>query len=484
MRNTTMGDRHAQRPPTPSGPPRILIVDDDADVREVVSEVLLRDGLEVVQAEDGRTGLERARADLPTAVVLDISMPNMDGLEVLRQLKTLAPQLPVIMLTSTDDIRVAVEAMQLGAYDYVTKPFELDELTLHVRRAVERQALLDEISSLRSELAHGGTLATLMGTSQAMRAVIESVGQVARSVFSVLIMGETGTGKELVARAIHHESPRRDKPFIALDCGALPETLIESELFGYEKGAFTGADRRKEGHFQLADGGTLFLDEVANLPTPTQAKLLRVLQERHVWRLGAKAPVPVDVRIIAACNVSLEEEMKAGHFRQDLYFRLNEFAIRLPALRARVDDILPLATRFMEEAGLELKRRVRGFSKEAVDLLLRHSWPGNVREMKNAVRRAVLLAATDVIGPKHLDDLRRGAAGMATPEPTAATTLVALKEARDRGAAEAEQQAIRAALVAARGNKSEAARLLQTDFKTLHVKMRQYGISLTDRLPS
>ena len=440
--------------------------------------------LEVIEAEDGQVALERVRADSPTVMILDINMPRVDGMEVLLRVKEFAPQLPVIMLTAAGDVRTAVEAMRLGAYDYLTKPFDVDELVLHVRRALERQGLLAEIDALKSQLEGGGPLRELMGSSAEIQEVIKHIRQVATSSFTVLVQGETGTGKELVARAIHRESLRREKPFIAVDCGAIPETLIESELFGYEKGAFTGADRRKEGHFLLARGGTLFLDEIVNIPLTTQAKLLRVLQERHVWPLGAKAPSAVDVRIIAACNVPLDAEVRAGRFRQDLYYRLNEFTITAPPLRARRDDILILAQRFLEEASMDLKRPVRGLSPDAADLLVRYSWPGNVRELRNVVRRAALLSS-DIITPEHLAGFDEGAGQPEAADRAGSQSApITLREARDRGVAEAEQRAIRWALEVARGNKSEAARLLKTDYKTLHTKIKQYGIRPGDSRPS
>jgi two-component system nitrogen regulation response regulator GlnG len=460
---------------------KALVVDDEADVREAVVALLAAEGLETVEAEDGESALDLVQRERPDIVLLDLGLPGLDGMAVLRRARVVDPDLTVVMLTGVSDVRVAVEAMQLGAVDYLTKPFMALDLRLRVRRALERRSLLAEIDTLKSELAHGRSLAALMGTSRPIQEVIHRVRQVAGSDFTVLIQGETGTGKELVARAIHHESRRRDKPFIALDCGAIPDTLIESELFGYEKGAFTGADRRKDGHFQLADGGTLFLDEVANLPLPVQGKLLRALQERTVWPLGARTPAVVDVRIIAACNVSLEGETRSGAFRRDLYYRLNEFEITLPPLRVRRDDIMPLATRFLEEACVELKRTACGFSDEAGCRLLDHDWPGNVRELRNVVRRAVLVSG-DLVTPADLGAL--GSDGGVTAAGSTELPLGTLKAARDRGAAEAEERAIRAALAAAHGNKSEAARLLKTDFKTLHGKMKQFGIGLTDRRPS
>jgi two-component system nitrogen regulation response regulator GlnG len=459
---------------------RILVVDDERDMRWLLAEVLRAQGFEVATAEDGQGALERVQVEAPAAVILDLRMPGLDGMETLTKLKAIAPQVPVIMLTAYGNIPAAVQAMRLGAYDYLSKPFHNDDIVLTVGRALERQALLAEVETLRSQLGEGGSLKELMGPSQEIQKVVQGVNQVASSTFTVLIQGETGTGKELVARAIHQQSARCEKPFIALDCGAIPETLIESELFGYEKGAFTGADRKKEGHFQLAEGGSLFLDEISNLPLPTQSKLLRVLQERQVRPLGGKRAIPVDVRILAASNVSLEAEMRAGRFRQDLYYRLNEFTLNLPPLRERQEDILYLAKRFLEEACMELRRPVHGISEEAAQLVLRHSWQGNARELRNAIRQAVLLSP-DVIRPDHLVAL--GAGGLVAPsagEPSPGLAGVSLREASEKAAALAERQAILRALQATRGNKSEAARLLRTDFKTLHLKMKRYGISTRD----
>ena len=325
------------------------------------------------------------------------------------------------------------------------------------------------------EFPEGATFSVddLPKVEKEMQKIVEQIEQVADSPLTVLIQGETGTGKELVARAVHQLSGRREKPFVAVDCGAIPDTLIESELFGYEKGAFTGAHQRKEGQFQLAEGGTLFLDEIVNLPLPTQAKLLRALQERQVQPLGGKRPIRVAARIIAASNVPLEREVRAGRFRQDVYYRLNEFGITLPPLRER-DDILHLANEFLPEAGMELGRPCRKISEAAAQVLLRYRWPGNVRELRNVIRRAILLAS-DVIEPEHLSvlpvDAPPATALRGEPVP-----LDSLKEIAEAAAADAEQQAIREALHTSRGNKSEAARHLRTDYKTLHLKMKQYGI--------
>ena len=452
------------------------MVDDDPRVRALLTDALHAEGLEVVTTASGLEALERVVSEGVAVVILDLRMPGLDGMGTLRKFKELAPQLPVIMLTGYGDIPSAVEAMRLGAFDYLTKPVDPEKIAGDVWRALECRELGADVEALKRQLHDRGALLWLIGPSPEIQQVIQQVGQVADSSLTVLIEGETGTGKELVARAIHQLSARREKPFVALDCGAIPDTLIESELFGYERGAFTGADRRKEGHFELAEGGSLFLDEVVNLPLATQSKLLRVLQERQVQVLGGKHAVPADVRIIAASNVPLEREMHAGRFREDLYYRLNEFVITVPPLRERRDDIVDLAKRFLADAGIELRRPVRGISEEAAQILLRHSWPGNVRELRNVIRRAVLLGS-DEVRPEHLTTLRaKGATepsvGAGGPPPT----NLSLKQVADSAAAEAERQAIRQALQAARGNKSEAARVLRTDYKTLHLKMKRYGI--------
>ena len=297
--------------------------------------------------------------------------------------------------------------MKLGAYDYLTKPFDVELLILTLERAVERHRLHSRIEELKRQ-GQGSSLAERMGGSPAIAQVIQQVAQVAESNFTVLVQGETGTGKELVARAIHQQSPRRQSPFVAVDCGAIPETLVESELFGHERGAFTGAQARREGHFQLAKGGTLFLDEIGNVPLATQAKLLRALEQREVHPLGGARAVTVDARIIAATNSELEESVKAGRFRADLYYRLSEFTIALPPLRSRREDIMHLSQRFLDEVSMELRRPVRRISDEAMQVLLHHDWPGNVRELRNVVRKAALLA-TDVVTPEHIPALSASA---------------------------------------------------------------------------
>ncbi len=457
---------------------RLLAVDDDPAILRILRVIFVKEGFEVLAAEDGEDGLALAAAHEPDIVIVDLELPKLDGIQLLERLKLAKPGLPVVMLTGRDDVKSAVRAMQLGAVDYVTKPFDSLEISLVVGRALEARALLSEVEELRRRAGAGG-LGELMGPSPIVGRIIEQVTTVATTNFSVLVLGETGTGKELVAAALHRESERRDKPFIALDCGAIPEALLESELFGHEKGAFTGADRRRTGHFHLAESGTLFLDEIGNLPLGLQAKLLRVLESRQLQTVGASQPRSIDVRFIAATNSDLQARVKEGQFRSDLYFRLAQYTILLPPLRDRPEDIAHLAGRFMREASVELRRPMQGIASEALDVLKRHAWPGNVRQLRNVIRQAVL-ESKDLLLERAA--IQRSLGEVATAPAAIAARLPGqtLKDVADRAAHEAERHAICDALRAAQGNKSEAARSLSTDFKTLHVKMKSLGIRARD----
>ena len=460
---------------------KILVVDDEAEIRSLLAAVLQNKGYEVVTAEDGAAALQAVPRERPAVILMDLSMPRLNGMDALPEIKRLDGEVPVIICTAHADLATAVRAMKLGAYDYLTKPFDVELLILTLERAVERHRLHSRIEELKRQ-GQGSSLAERMGGSRAIAQVIQQVTQVAESNFTVLVQGETGTGKELVARAIHQQSPRRTAPFVAVDCGAIPETLVESELFGHERGAFTGAQARREGHFQLAKGGTLFLDEIGNVPLATQAKLLRALEQREVNPLGATRTVAVDARIIAATNSELEESVKAGRFRADLYYRLSEFTIALPPLRSRRDDIMHLSQRFLDEVSMELRRPVRRIADEAMQVLLHHDWPGNVRELRNVVRKAALLA-TDVVTPEHVPAL---SASVPAPSRAAAEPMgedLSLREVAELAAGQAEREIIRHALESTKGNKSQAARLLRTDYTTLHAKMKRYGISARDFTP-
>jgi len=460
---------------------KILVVDDEPEIRSLLAAVLQSKGYEVVTAADGEAALQQVPRERPAVILMDLTMPRMGGLDALPEIKRLDPEVPVIICTAHADLATAVRAMKLGAYDYLTKPFDVELLALTLERALERNQLRSRIDELKRQ-GPGSSLAERMGGSSAIAQVIQQVSQVAESNFTVLVQGETGTGKELVARAIHHQSPRRQAPFVAVDCGAIPETLVESELFGHERGAFTGAQAKREGHFQLAKGGTLFLDEIGNVPLATQAKLLRALEQREIHPLGSARAVAVDARIIAATNTELEEGVKTGRFRADLYYRLSEFTITLPPLRSRREDITHLAQRFLDEVSMELRRPVRRVSDEAMQALLRHDWPGNVRELKNVIRKAALLA-TDVVTPEHIPALNASAPipSRAAAEPSGEE--LSLREVAELAAIRAEREVIRHALGATKGNKSQAARLLRTDYTTLHAKMKRYGISARDFSP-
>jgi two-component system nitrogen regulation response regulator GlnG len=460
---------------------KILVVDDEAEIRSLLGTVLQSKGYEVVTAEDGAAALQQLQRERPAVILMDLSMPRMSGMDALPEIKRLDAEVPVIICTAHADLATAVRAMKLGAYDYLTKPFDVELLALTLERAVERNQLRSRIDELKRQ-GQGSSLAERMGGSSAIEQVIQQVSKVAESNFTVLVQGETGTGKELVARAIHQQSPRGQAPFVAVDCGAIPETLVESELFGHERGAFTGAQAKREGHFQLAKGGTLFLDEIGNVPLAAQAKLLRALEQREIHPLGSARAVAVDARIIAATNTELEEGVKAGRFRADLYYRLSEFTITLPPLRSRREDITHLAQRFLDEVSMELRRPVRRVSDEAMQALLRHDWPGNVRELKNVIRKAALLA-TDVVTVEHVPALSASAPipSRAAAEPGGED--LSLREVAELAAVQAEREVIRHVLGATKGNKSQAARLLRTDYTTLHAKMKRYGISARDFSP-
>jgi len=372
-----------------------------------------------------------------------------------------------------------VEATKAGAYDYLTKPFENDHLLITLKHALEKNDLLAQMEELKQKGGGGPALSQIVGAGAAIREVLRQIRQVAPSDMTVLIQGETGAGKEMTARALHEESARSGKPFVAVDCGALSEHLLESELFGHEKGAFTGADRRKEGQITLAEGGTLFLDEIGNLPLGLQAKLLRVLQERTLKPVGAEKSKPINVRFVAATNAPLGEEAKAGRFRQDLYYRLAEFTLELPPLRDRREDVPALAGKFMAEASQELRKNVSALGGGVMERLSDYPWPGNVRELRNVIRQGVLLAEGTTL---ELSAVEKLLGKSKTPRESIGPVEVpllsgqSLKQIAETAVEEAEKQAIRSVLKSTGGNKSQAAKALKTDYKTLHVKIKKYGL--------
>ncbi len=381
------------------GMPFILVVDDQEANRVTLERILKREGWEVAQAQDGRTALEQVRQCQPDVVVTDLKMPGMDGLELLRAIKSISPEVEVLMMTAYATVETAVDAMKEGAWDYVTKPLRRTELVSGITKALERRGLVRENKALREQL--DGQQAVI-GSSPAMKRLMEEVAQVAPTDASVLFVGESGTGKGLLARALHRRSRRSEEPMITVNCGAIPDNLLESELFGHEAGAFTGADKRKEGRFDLAAGGSLFLDEVTELPQALQVKLLRVLQDGAYERVGGTRTLQANARVISATNVELEAELESGRFRKDLYYRLNVIQIRVPPLRDRTEDIPLLATHFLEHYSQKNNKHFQGFNPKTLEMLSDYPWPGNVRELENAIERAVVLCRDSQIEPENL----------------------------------------------------------------------------------
>ncbi|MDO9212008.1 MAG: sigma-54 dependent transcriptional regulator [Deltaproteobacteria bacterium] len=374
---------------------KILIVDDEVSVRDSLRMIFKKD-YQVIMAGSAEEAIITVKSEEPDLIFLDIIMPEKDGMQALKEIRGMHPQIPVIMLTATKTLKTAVEAMKLGAYDYITKPFDVEELKLIAQKALESRDLRRENRRLQGEVEERYHFDNIIGKSKEMRDIYATIRQIAEKNSTVLIHGESGTGKELVARAIHYNSHRKNKPFVAVNCAAIPETLIESELFGHEKGAFTDAQTRRIGHFELADQGTLFLDEISELILPTQAKILRALQERDFVRVGGGKTISVDVRLISATNKNLEELMARGAFRSDLFYRINVVPVTIPPLRKRKEDILLLAKHFLDKhAGVGKKK----ISPEAMDILIAYDWPGNVRELENIIERIVVLTTSDTITP-------------------------------------------------------------------------------------
>jgi DNA-binding NtrC family response regulator len=445
----------------------ILLVDDEESQRTVLAGFLRKRGFEVVPAGSAEEALRAAAARTIDLVLTDLRMPVSSGLDVLTGVHALNPEVPVIVMTAFGTVASAVDAMKGGAADYLTKPIDLDELEVLIGRTLERRALVSENRELRRQVETRYRLAGLETTNAAMAEVINLAARAAVSRATILIRGESGTGKELLARAIHYASPRAKGPLVAVNAAALPETLLESELFGHEKGAYTGADRERRGRFELADGGTLFLDEIGDLPRGTQVKLLRVLQEQAFERLGGTRTLKVDVRVLAATNRDLETMARAGQFREDLYYRLNVVSLEIPPLRKRREDIPLLLDHFLRRFSAESGSKVEGISREAMDLLLRYHYPGNVRELENLVQRAVVLARGPLVTradlPLHVAELK------SEGQPSPATFV-------DR-VAEFERALIVEALDQADGVQTRAARALGMSERHLRYKLRKYGLS-------
>ena len=445
-------------------PATLLVADDDPGLRESLERTLTREGYRVVLASDGRAALERVQAGGVDLIVTDLRMPGLTGLELLRAAKAIMPDVDVILLTAFGTVEEAVKAMKDGAYDFLTKPFRREQLIKLVDKALERRDLIEQNKALKKQLEDIRAKGQMIGSSPAYRRMLALVEQIADSSATILIQGESGAGTELVARTIHERSGRRAGPFVAVNCAALPETLLESELFGYEKGAFTGAAGRKEGRFELANGGTLFLDEVADLSLVTQPKILRVLQEGEFERLGGTRTIQVEVRIVAATNQDLADMVKEKRFREDLYSRLNVITVRVPPLRERHEDIRLLAQHYLRVYAAKNGRKLEGFSNEALERLESYAWPGNIRELENLIERMVLLARKDRI---EAEDLPEEIAGVKRPPRDAILGLVGTP------LAEIEQRLLDETLRITGGNKTQAAKLLGIDVRTVARKLER-----------
>jgi two-component system response regulator HydG len=452
-------------------PAHILIVDDDPNHLKTLQTIVRSWGYQVSTVEDGITAVESVKERLFALILMDVRMAQMSGIEALKQIKQYNPAIPILIMTAYSSVDSAVEALKSGAYDYLTKPLDFEVLKISLVRALEHSGLKAENATLKSKMSADYELENIVGKSRPMKELVDMMAMVAPSEATVLITGESGTGKELIAKSIHHNSRRKDRPLVVVNCAALTETLLESELFGHEKGSFTGADKRREGKFKQADKGTIFLDEIGETSASMQAKLLRVIQEREIQRVGGEETLSVDVRILAATNRNLEEDVKSGKFREDLFYRLNVVTLRIPPLRERQDDIPLLSQHFLVRYAAKNHKRVKGISPLAMDMLLKYPWPGNVRELENVIERAVILLLDEHVTEKELpatitESYAEKGGWVAPPQPGAA----------NRPLGEIEREAIVATLAASAGNKSETARRLGINRKTLHKKLKDYGL--------
>jgi two-component system response regulator AtoC len=451
---------------------KILVVDDEKLLRWSLQQNLSKEGFTVITAEKGMQGLELFSEEQPDIILLDVHLPDISGINVLENIKKENRDAIIIMVTAFGDIQTAVKTIKIGAYDFVEKPFNMDKLKILIGKALETVSLRKEVSQFRSQLSKKYGFANIIGKSDEMLKIGELVKKVARSdATTILLQGESGTGKDLVAKVIHYESGRADRPFMDINCTALPETLIESELFGFEKGAFTDAKHMKKGLFELSDGGTVFLDEIADMRLSTQAKLLKIIENKTFKRIGGVKDISVDLRIMAATNKNLAEEVKNDNFREDLYYRLKVIPVMLPALRERRDDILPLAKYFVEEFNREFKKSVKGISKETAKAFANYHWPGNIRELRNIIERAMILENEDYILPEHLpvEILSFDAKHMDAEAATISIPPGGLD------IEEVERELIKQALDLAKWNQTRAARLLNLTRDALRYRMQKFG---------
>ena len=448
----------------------VLVVDDDNAHRTMLNTLISGWGYDVTEADDGATAIEKVKKQSYDLVLMDVRMVTVSGLEALEQIKSFNPAIPVIIMTAYSSVDTAVDALKQGAHDYLTKPLDFDKLKITIARSMEHTRLKEENRLLKESLGKHFDRQNIIGQSPAMVNLLETVAQVAPSEATVLITGESGTGKELIAGAIHFNSSRKDGPFVKINCAAITETLLESELFGHEKGAFTGADRRKEGRFYQAHRGSLFLDEVSEMSLTMQVKLLRVLQEREFTRVGGEKTIQVDVRVIAATNKDLAGLIGKDQFREDLYYRLNVVSLEVPTLRERREDISLLAQHFLQSFAAKNHKEIKGFTPQAMDHLIRYDWPGNVRELMNAVERAVVLSRADWLSEKDFHLIIGPEQNNSTAEATGQTINADGATALE----EVEKATILRTMEATGGNKSEAARRLGITRKTLHKKLKAY----------
>ena len=446
---------------------KILVVDDEASHRTMLKAVLSSEGYQIFEADDGKTAIEAVEREFYDLILIDVRMTELDGIEAMQEIKKISPAIPIIIMTAYGSVKTAVGALKSGAYDYLTKPLDIEELKILIHKALDHYRLREENIVLRERLADRFDFSRIIGKSKPMKDLFETLAMIAPSDATVLLYGESGTGKEIVANALHENSPRARRPFIKVSCAALPETLLESELFGHERGAFTGAVGRKEGRFQLANGGTIFLDEVSEMSPTTQVKLLRVLQEREFEPLGSTKTIRVDIRIIAATNKNLEEEVKEGNFREDLFYRLNVVPIELPPLRRRKEDVPLLARHFLNIYREKTQASIKGFLPKTMDLMIRYDWPGNIRELENAIERAVLLCQGEYISAEDLPHAVQGAEGEELPR-VAVPSGMTLKEVA--------REVIVQTLEETEGNRTQTARILGISRKTLQNKLKEYGI--------
>jgi two-component system, NtrC family, response regulator AtoC len=452
---------------------KILVVDDEHLIRWTLEQHLGHEGYEVYTAEDGEKALQMVTDLMPDLVLLDNQLPGIQGIEALGRIKEIDKEIIVIMITAHGLLETAVKAMKLGAYDYISKPFNLDEITLVIKKALETVSLREEVKFLKEQQKTTSRSYNIIGKSRAIQGVLDMIQKIAQSDAStVLIQGESGTGKELVARAVHANSSRADKAFMAINCAALPENLLESELLGHEKGAFTDAKSQKKGLLELADGGSVFLDEIGDMPYPMQAKLLRILEDKTFKRVGGVKDIQVDVRIISATNQEIKSLMMENKFRKDLYYRLQVVPIYLPPLRERKEDILPLARHFIEIFNLEFRKNVKEISEKAREFLIRYDWPGNVRELKNVIERAMILESEDILLLEHLPvELVGGLLPAASP---AASSINIPTEGMSLE--KVEEELVKQALAVAGGNQSKAADLLGVQRDAFRRRMKKFGL--------